>query len=141
MSMSMNKKIKDRDLTNKNENFASKCYFSDENSINVIGETLLHIAITYGDIDSIKVLLEKKSYDVNSRCSNDKLMNGFKDNSDLIKQAKHGGLAYFGEYPLALAAYFENKEIYDFLLEKGADPNLQGIYKNYLFAIFTAEPM
>lgn len=38
--------------------------------------------------------------------------------------------AYYGEYPLAFAAAFGHGEIYDFLIEHGADPNLQDSYGN-----------
>ena len=38
--------------------------------------------------------------------------------------------AYYGEYPLAFAAAFGYKEIYDFLIEHGADPNMQDTYGN-----------
>jgi len=38
--------------------------------------------------------------------------------------------AYYGEYPLAFAAAFGHKEIYDFLIENGADPNMQDTYGN-----------
>lgn len=40
------------------------------------------------------------------------------------------GYAYYGEYPLAFAACFENKDIYDLLLQYGANPDLQDIYGN-----------
>ena len=32
-------------------------------------------------------------------------------------------MAYYGEYPICLAACFASKEIYDYLIDKGADPN------------------
>ena len=38
--------------------------------------------------------------------------------------------AYYGEYPLAYAAAFGYTEIYDFLIENGADPNMQDSYGN-----------
>ena len=38
--------------------------------------------------------------------------------------------AYYGEYPLAFAAAFGYKEIYDYLIDHGADPNLQDSYGN-----------
>lgn len=33
------------------------------------------------------------------------------------------GITYFGEYPLAFAACLGHKEIYNYLMEHGADPN------------------
>jgi hypothetical protein len=40
------------------------------------------------------------------------------------------GYAYYGEYPLAFAASFGNEDIYDYLLEHGADPNLKDVFGN-----------
>lgn len=94
---------------------------------NVIGETPLHIAIMYDDLNTIKLLIEKKGFDVNERNIGGKFTGGFnsRQTSSLIQQSKYEGLAYYGEYPLAFAACFANKEIYDYLIQKGADPNLQ----------------
>ena len=40
------------------------------------------------------------------------------------------GYAYYGEYPLAFAACFGYRSIYDYLLNHGADPNLQDSFGN-----------
>ena len=40
------------------------------------------------------------------------------------------GYAYYGEYPLSFAACFERKDMYDYLLEKGADVNAQDTFGN-----------
>lgn len=40
------------------------------------------------------------------------------------------GYAYYGEYPLAFAACFGNKDIYDLLIKYGADPDLQDMFGN-----------
>lgn len=97
--------------------------------LDVIGETLLHIAIILDDIETIKHLIEQKGYDVNQRAVKGEFAGGFNSQVtlDLIEECEYEVLAYYGEYPLALAAVFENKEIYDYLIDKGADPNLQGI--------------
>ena len=94
----------------------------------VIGETPLHIAIIYNDFIAIKELVETKGFDVNQRSLDSNFLPGFnsKQTSNMISQSKYSGLAYFGEYPLALAACFASKEVYDYLIEKGADPNMQG---------------
>ncbi|CAF0893285.1 unnamed protein product [Brachionus calyciflorus] len=94
---------------------------------NVIGETPLHIAIMYDDFKTIKFLIETKGFDVNQRNVGGKFIGGFQSKltNGLIQQSKYEGLAYYGEYPLAFAACFASKEIYDYLIEKGADPNLQ----------------
>lgn len=95
---------------------------------NVIGETPLHIAIMYDDLHTIQFLIEEKGFDVNQRSCGGKFIGGFnsKLTNNMIQQSKYEGLAYYGEYPLAFAACFASKEIYDYLIEKGADPNLQG---------------
>jgi hypothetical protein len=40
------------------------------------------------------------------------------------------GYAYYGEYPLAFAACFGNKDIYDLLIQYGANPNKQDMFGN-----------
>lgn len=94
---------------------------------NVIGETPLHIAIMFDDFNTIKFLIETKGFDVNQRNVGGKFTGGFnsKVSANLIEQSKYECLAYYGEFPLAFAACFASKEIYDYLIEKGADPNLQ----------------
>ena len=98
-----------------------------EKECNMVGETPLHIAIMYDDLNTIKFLIDTKDFDVNQRCVGGKFTGGFnqKLTAGLIQNSKYEGLAYYGEYPLAFASCFANKEIYDYLIEKGADPNLQ----------------
>ncbi len=103
--------------------------FERRDQCNVIGETPLHIAIMYDDLNTIKHLIEKKGINVNQRSIDGKFCGGFnssKTTAKYIQESKYEGLAYYGEYPLALAACFSNKEIYDYLIEKDADPNLRG---------------
>jgi len=40
------------------------------------------------------------------------------------------GYAYYGEYPLAFAACFGYEDIYDFLIENGADPKHKDSFGN-----------
>ena len=82
----------------------------------------------YDDINALKYLIDQFGMDVNQRSVNGHFVNGFefKLAAKAIMESKYEGLAYYGEYPLALAACFANKEIYDFLIDKGADPNLRG---------------
>ena len=40
------------------------------------------------------------------------------------------GITYFGEYPLAFAACLGHKEIYNYLIEHGADPNKRDTFGN-----------
>lgn len=100
----------------------------DEEELNVLGETLLHIAIMYDDLKTIKFLIEQKGVNVHQRCVGGKFSGGFnsKLTSKLIKESEYDNLAYYGEYPLAIAACFSTKDIYDYLIDQGADPNLKG---------------
>lgn len=133
------------------------------------GETPLHIAVVYNDINSVKLLI-KHGVDVNKRVVGDfniSERNGFKDETSKGKRIKPQSLlqrkrasqkffdpqssnpesknfflddwkpsisfqghAYFGEYPLAFAAAFGHIEIYDYLIDHGADPNMQDSYGN-----------
>ena len=144
------KLIKDDQNLNRDSPFANTVNINDSNSdetdfddiqnkCNVIGETPLHIAIMYDDLSTVKFLIEKKGFDVNQRCDGNKFLGGFnsKLTTSLIQQSKYQGLAYYGEYPLAFAACFASKEIYDYLIQKGADPNLQGtLFIIVVFFIF-----
>ena len=40
------------------------------------------------------------------------------------------GYAYYGEYPLSFAACFGYEDIYDYLINHGADPNRQDSFGN-----------
>ena len=42
----------------------------------------------------------------------------------------YAGYAYYGEYPLAFAACFGHEEMYDYLIDHGADPNLADSFGN-----------
>jgi ankyrin repeat protein len=92
----------------------------------VIGETPLHIAIMYNDLTTIKFVVEECGYSVSQRSVNNDFVSGFTNKEAIksINSSQYDGLAYYGEYPLALAACFSDKDIYDYLLSKGADPNL-----------------
>ncbi len=99
-----------------------------ENNCKQIGETPLHIAIMHDDLETLKFLIEEKGLDVNQRTCDGEFVGGFSEHAKIIEKSQYEDLAYYGEYPLCLAACFANKEIYDYLIEKGADPNLIGKY-------------
>ena len=127
-----NSEIKDKQIEISTIPLRTHASNNEENQreCNMIGETPLHIAIMYDDLNTIKFLIEVKGFDVNQRSVGGKFTGGFnnKITANLIQQSKYEGLAYYGEYPLAFASCFANKEIYDYLVEKGADPNLQGYF-------------
>ncbi|CAF4008329.1 unnamed protein product, partial [Adineta steineri] len=123
------------------------------NQLTVIGETPLHIAVFYNDINSVKLLV-KHGVDVHQRVIGDfypslpnrtkqetksgkqKRTSKFFNRNDSsnkpisLKNATTETHAYYGEYPLAFAAAFGYTEIYDYLIDHGADPNMQDSYGN-----------
>ncbi|CAD6195423.1 unnamed protein product [Caenorhabditis auriculariae] len=102
---------------------ANDIYLGDEQ----FGQSPLHLAIVHDDYETVSLLLTCKS-DVNARaCGNFFLPEDFKLNN---KITDYQGYAYYGEYPLAFAACFGNKDIYDLLVQSGANPNLQDSFGN-----------
>jgi hypothetical protein len=97
-----------------------------KNNCKQIGETPLHIAIMHNDLPTIKYLIEEKGISVNQRCSEGEFSNGFDEYGKKFEKSEYTDVAYYGEYPLCLAACFASKEIYDYLIDQGADPNLIG---------------
>ena len=47
-----------------------------------------------------------------------------------MSHIKISGFAYYGEYPLAFATCFGWMDIYDYLVDNGADPNMQDSFGN-----------
>ncbi len=109
----------------------------DEEVCQIIGETPLHIAIMYDDLETIEYIVEARGFNVNQRCVGGKYNGSFKDKETAyaIKKSEYENLAYYGEYPLCLAACFASKEVYDYLLDKGADPNLKDSNGNTLLHV------
>jgi ankyrin repeat protein len=101
---------------------------SESKECHLIGETPLHLAIVYNDLEMVKFLIEQKGFDVNERNVGGQFIDGFMAKyKNLINNSNYESLAYYGEYPLAFAACFADKEMYDYLIDKGADPNKQGL--------------
>lgn len=93
------------------------------------GETSVHIAIVNGDLESLKLLIEKCSADVHARARGRFFMP--EDCKDKMKtDTDYDGYAYYGEYPAAFAACFEREDMYDYLIRNGADPNKQDNFGN-----------
>ncbi|KAK0397772.1 hypothetical protein QR680_002261 [Steinernema hermaphroditum] len=111
-----------RILINRYPGLANDIYLGDE----MFGQSALHLAIVHDDYETVQLLLSKDA-DVNARA---------RGNFFLPEEAKGGkmmdyqGYAYYGEYPLAFAACFGNKDIYDLLIQHKADPDLQDMYGN-----------
>ncbi|CAL1532061.1 unnamed protein product [Lymnaea stagnalis] len=92
------------------------------------GESALHIAIVVGDFDSVQLLVEAGAK-VNQRATG-RFFLPEDQKKGPSENTNYAGYAYYGEYPLAFAACLGNKDMYDYLLEHGADPNLQDSFGN-----------
>ncbi|PAV64257.1 hypothetical protein WR25_13295 [Diploscapter pachys] len=102
---------------------ANDIYLGDE----MFGQSALHLAIVHDDYETVHLLLSCKA-DVNSRaCGNFFQPEDFKLYNKIID---YQGYAYYGEYPLAFAACFGNKDIYDLIIQHGANPNNQDSFGN-----------
>ncbi|KAL9959339.1 hypothetical protein ACROYT_G032653 [Oculina patagonica] len=93
------------------------------------GETAVHITIVNGDLDSFTRLIGPCGADVHARARGKFFMP--EDCKDKMKQeTNYDGYAYYGEYPASFAVCFENKEMYDILIRRGADPNKKDTFGN-----------
>ncbi|XP_050407567.1 transient receptor potential cation channel subfamily V member 6 [Patella vulgata] len=85
------------------------------------GEGGLHLAIAKGNLEAVQLLVENGA-DVNQRATGQFFQpEDVKQGKDR-KQTNYEGYAYYGEYPLSFAACFQHTDIYDYLIEHGADP-------------------
>lgn len=111
-----------RILITKYPGLSNDIYLGDE----MFGQSALHLAIVHDDYDTVQLLLENDA-DVKARACGNFFM---PEDSTFGKSIDYQGYAYYGEYPLAFAACFGNKDIYDLLIQYGADPNLQDMFGN-----------
>ena len=58
------------------------------------------------------------------------LKDGLLNEMKLYQSQYISGYAYYGEYPLAFATCFGWMDIYDYLVDNGADPNKQDSFGN-----------
>ncbi|OWF40586.1 transient receptor potential cation channel subfamily V member 6-like [Mizuhopecten yessoensis] len=86
----------------------------------------LHSAIIYGDLEEVTELIN------NGSSINEKVKGNFSIQSGTkkSKEINYAEMDYYGEYPLAFATSYANEEIYDFLINHGADPDLPDSYGN-----------
>ncbi|CAD5218239.1 unnamed protein product [Bursaphelenchus okinawaensis] len=113
-----------RILIQKYSGLAKDLYLGDE----MFGQSALHLAIVHDDYDTVQLLLEKGAA-VNARACGDFFLPEDTDESN-ARNYSYQGYAYYGEYPLAFAACFGNKDIYDLLIQYGANPDLQDMFGN-----------
>ncbi|CAI4229605.1 unnamed protein product [Auanema sp. JU1783] len=112
-----------RILLKKYPGLCDDIYLGNEN----FGQTALHLAIVHNDYETVQLLLECGA-NVNARACGDFFR------PEAFNQGKkitdYQGWAYYGEYPLAFAACFGNKDIYDMLIQHDADPNNRDYFGN-----------
>ncbi|XP_052231546.1 transient receptor potential cation channel subfamily V member 5-like isoform X2 [Dreissena polymorpha] len=111
-------------LLNMYPKLALDIYEADE----YFGESCLHIATVYGDFESVKLLVSNGAY-INQRATG-RFFLPEDQKLGLTKETNYQGYAYYGEYPLAFAVCFGYMDIYDYLIDNGADPNLQDSFGN-----------
>ncbi|BFZ08106.1 hypothetical protein BsWGS_11144 [Bradybaena similaris] len=105
-------------------NLALDIYEGDE----YYGESALHIAIVIGDYELVKLLVSAGAL-VNQRATG-RFFLPEDQKQRHVGKTNYEGYAYYGEYPLAFAACLGNKDIYDYLLDHGANPDLQDSFGN-----------
>ncbi|KAI3387409.1 hypothetical protein SNEBB_003811 [Seison nebaliae] len=95
------------------------------------GQNLLHLAIIDSDLESVKKLVER-GIDVNCRAVGRFFLPEDQKGKHRKKmtETNYDGFAYYGQYPLAFAACLGLTDIYDYLLEHGANPNIQDSFGN-----------
>ncbi|CAG5132741.1 unnamed protein product, partial [Candidula unifasciata] len=113
-----------RILLNLYPNLALDIYEGEE----YYGESALHIAIVIGNFDLVKMLVSAGAL-VNQRATG-RFFLPEDQKQGYTGRTNYKGYAYYGEYPLAFAACLGNKDIYDYLLDHGADPDLQDSFGN-----------
>ncbi|XP_076469164.1 uncharacterized protein LOC143299692 [Babylonia areolata] len=92
------------------------------------GESALHIAVILGDMEAVQLLV-KNGANVHQRATGRFFLPEDQKNKP-VKETNYSGYCYYGEYPLAFAACRGNEELYDFLIDHGADPNAQDSFGN-----------
>lgn len=92
------------------------------------GESALHIAVILGDLDAVQLLV-KQGANINQRAVGRFFLPEDQKNKP-VKETDYSGYCYYGEYPLAFAACRGNEELYDYLIENGADPNRKDSFGN-----------
>ncbi|KHJ41173.1 transient-receptor-potential calcium channel protein [Trichuris suis] len=97
----------------------------------MFGQSCLHLAILHNDYATVCLLLECGAKSTQRTTGRffwpSKYGTKYESTNEI---ADSDGLAYFGEYPLAFAASFGNKDIYDALIDFGANPNAQDSFGN-----------
>lgn len=92
------------------------------------GLSALHLAIAYGN-DKLAQLIVQSGANVIQRATGTFFL-PTDQQINATNITNYAGLAYFGEYPLAWSACFENETMYNYLLDRGGDPNMEDSFGN-----------
>ncbi|KAG1653514.1 Transient receptor potential cation channel subfamily V member 6 [Nymphon striatum] len=92
------------------------------------GMSALHLCIAYNEIGLMKKLIDCGA-DINQRATG-VFFRPTDQHHNPKKISSYEGLCYMGEYPLAWAASCGNEAAYNYLIDKGADPNIKDSYGN-----------
>ncbi|XP_060078092.1 transient receptor potential cation channel subfamily V member 6-like [Ylistrum balloti] len=97
-------------------------------TINILeGTSSLHSAIINDDLEEVIYLINNGG-DIHEKVKGNFSVNGVQKSK--TNEVNYAQMDYYGEYPLAFATFYANEEIYDFLINSGADPDLQDSYGN-----------
>ncbi|CAG0914329.1 unnamed protein product [Notodromas monacha] len=99
-----------------------------------LGASALHLAIAYHNSDLATSLVECGAT-INQRAIGSFFQPYDQQCSQPLSETSYDGLAYLGEYPLAWAATCGNEGVYNFLIEKGADADLQDSLGNMVLHV------
>jgi hypothetical protein len=98
------------------------------------GESCIHFALVNNDMDFLKFLIEQGSL-LNHQARGTFFLpvdqkESHRNDRYCSQETDYKGDTYYGEYPLSFAASLGNKEMYSYLLSKGANPDVKDSFGN-----------
>lgn len=104
----------------------SRSESSNSSEFDLLSDPSLHSSIIYGDLEEVETIINNGG-DVHEKVKGHFILDEKKSKSEDINYEE---LEYYGEYPLAFATTYADEQIYDFLIDHGADPDLKDSYGN-----------
>ncbi|XP_076311803.1 uncharacterized protein LOC143225747 isoform X2 [Tachypleus tridentatus] len=98
------------------------------------GASALHLSIAYNMWELVLLSVESGA-NISQRATGRFFMPYDQQRPSPKRQTNFEGLCYMGEYPLAWAACCEDETVYNMLLRRGADPNLQDTLGNMILHV------